>query len=152
MVIEQCPQCGYEPIQHEVICTIPPVSVKRCPKCGWRHEKRDTLHDKRKGEHRMTNMEALRICDKKTVESILVAFASGAVSARWIDPTYNLLVYADQYLSAECTLSQVSKNHGRLIDADKLKQHYAWWGEDSEQKKLFDQIIDLQPTVAEQDE
>ena len=41
----------------------------------------------------------------------------------------------------------------RLIDADKLKQHYAWWeigdGEITyaEAKKRFDTIIDLQPTV-----
>lgn len=33
----------------------------------------------------------------------------------------------------------------KLIDADKLKQHYAWW--DNEDKKIFDTIIDLQPTV-----
>jgi hypothetical protein len=36
----------------------------------------------------------------------------------------------------------------RLIDADKLKQHYAWWGEDDAQKRLFDEIVDRQPTVA----
>ena len=45
---------------------------------------------------------------------------------------------------------------GRLIDADKLKQHYSWWGgligddyvsELVEQKKVFDTIIDVQPTV-----
>ena len=41
----------------------------------------------------------------------------------------------------------------RLIDADKLKQHYAWWeigdGEITyaEAKKRFDTIIDVQPTV-----
>lgn len=103
MFIEQCPLCGYEPIQYEVICTIPPVSVKRCPKCGWRHEERDTLHDKKEGKHCMTNMEALRNCDKQTVEAILVAFAAGTVSARWLDPTYNLMEYADQFLSAEYT-------------------------------------------------
>ena len=39
---------------------------------------------------------------------------------------------------------------GRLIDADKLKKHYAWWGtsgndELEERKKDFDVIIDLQP-------
>ena len=42
---------------------------------------------------------------------------------------------------------------GRLIDADKLKQHYAWWkigdGEITyaEAKERFDTIIDVQPTV-----
>lgn len=39
----------------------------------------------------------------------------------------------------------------RLIDADKLKAHYAWWGNDGaeyrERKADFDTIIDLQPTV-----
>lgn len=42
----------------------------------------------------------------------------------------------------------------RLIDADKLKAHYAWWGdypeeapELAEEKKTFDVIVDLQPTV-----
>lgn len=36
----------------------------------------------------------------------------------------------------------------RLIDADKLKKHYAWWGESDSQKRLFDEIVDRQPTVA----
>ena len=41
----------------------------------------------------------------------------------------------------------------RLIDADKLKQHYAWWEGGSaemtldEAKKTFYTIIDVQPTV-----
>lgn len=39
----------------------------------------------------------------------------------------------------------------RLIDADKLKKHYAWWGNDGEEyrerKADFDVIVDLQPTV-----
>lgn len=34
----------------------------------------------------------------------------------------------------------------RLIDAEKLKKHYAWW-EDDERRHLFDQIVDAQPTV-----
>ena len=33
----------------------------------------------------------------------------------------------------------------RLIDADKLKQHYAWWN--NEEKELFDEIVDAQPIV-----
>lgn len=32
-----------------------------------------------------------------------------------------------------------------MIDADKLKKHYAWWN--NEEKKVFDDIVDLQPTV-----
>lgn len=39
----------------------------------------------------------------------------------------------------------------RLIDADKLKQHFAWWHEGGEeadrQAEIFEQIIDVQPTV-----
>ena len=38
----------------------------------------------------------------------------------------------------------------RLIDADKLKAHYSWWegeGEVDERKRLFDAIVDQQPTV-----
>lgn len=33
----------------------------------------------------------------------------------------------------------------KYIDADKLKRHYAWW--DDEEKKIFDEIIDLQPAA-----
>lgn len=35
---------------------------------------------------------------------------------------------------------------GKLIDAEKLKKHYAWW-EDDERRTLFDQIVDAQPTI-----
>ena len=35
---------------------------------------------------------------------------------------------------------------GRLIDADKLKQHYSWWGDDLE-RQVFDDIVDQQPTA-----
>lgn len=44
----------------------------------------------------------------------------------------------------------------RYIDADKLKKHYMWWGGgftanckdgQKEVKKIFDEIIDLQPTA-----
>ena len=34
----------------------------------------------------------------------------------------------------------------KLIDADKLKAHYAWWG-DTEERYTFDTIIDMQPEV-----
>lgn len=33
----------------------------------------------------------------------------------------------------------------RYIDAEKLKKHYAWWGD--ENKETFDIIIDQQPTA-----
>lgn len=50
--------------------------------------------------------------------------------------------------------SGVSEMARRLIDADKLKQHNAWWAtscneELREYKVIFDQIVDAQPTVAE---
>lgn len=40
----------------------------------------------------------------------------------------------------------------RIIDADKLKQHYAYWESSKydymqEEKKLFDDIVDQQPTA-----
>lgn len=34
----------------------------------------------------------------------------------------------------------------RLIDADALKNHYAWWG-DTEQRRTFDAIVDAQPAA-----
>lgn len=33
----------------------------------------------------------------------------------------------------------------RYIDADELKQHYAWWN--NEDKETFDEIVDAQPTA-----
>lgn len=38
----------------------------------------------------------------------------------------------------------------RLVDADQLKQHYAWWRNGSEMQEyaeMFDSIIDAQPTI-----
>lgn len=39
----------------------------------------------------------------------------------------------------------------RFIDAEKLKAHYSWWDIGSEEhrefKKIFDTIIDVQPTA-----
>ena len=37
------------------------------------------------------------------------------------------------------------KTMPRYIDAEKLKKHYAWWGD--ENKETFDTIIDQQPTA-----
>lgn len=34
----------------------------------------------------------------------------------------------------------------RLIDADALKAHFAWW-KDDDMKAIFTVIVDLQPTV-----
>lgn len=39
----------------------------------------------------------------------------------------------------------------RLINADALKEHYAWWEEVEgycDMKRIFDEIVDAQPTVA----
>lgn len=33
----------------------------------------------------------------------------------------------------------------RLINAEKLKQHYAWWEDD--RQKLFDEIVDQQKAI-----
>ena len=33
----------------------------------------------------------------------------------------------------------------RYIDANELKQHYAWWN--NEDKETFDEIVDAQPTA-----
>ena len=45
-----------------------------------------------------------------------------------------------------CPLIALPDGHGRLIDADKLMKHYAWWGE-CEQKDLFDSIVEQQDTI-----
>lgn len=37
----------------------------------------------------------------------------------------------------------------RLIDADKLKNHYSWWN--NEEKEMFDAIVDAQPTAFDLD-
>lgn len=34
---------------------------------------------------------------------------------------------------------------GKVIDADKLKEHYSWWPQ--EDRNVFDTIVDLQPEV-----
>ncbi len=42
----------------------------------------------------------------------------------------------------------------RLIDADKLKRHFAWWDDNDtveNAKEVFNTIIDLQPTVEERE-
>ena len=50
-------------------------------------------------------------------------------------------------------VGEKGKKMPRLIDAEKLKNHYSWWEGGSremtmdEAKKTFDTIIDVQPTV-----
>ena len=34
----------------------------------------------------------------------------------------------------------------KYISANKLKEHYSWWG-DTEQRQIFDTIVDLQPAA-----
>ena len=52
-----------------------------------------------------------------------------------------------------CPLRSIPAVHGRIIDANKLKNHYSWWGdcggEGAERKQIFDTIVDLQPTIIE---
>jgi len=38
----------------------------------------------------------------------------------------------------------------RPIDADALKIHYSWW-DNGEQKRLFNDIVDAQPTLSKDD-
>ena len=33
------------------------------------------------------------------------------------------------------------------IDKEKLMKHYAWWGDDNENKKIFDEIIGQQEVI-----
>jgi hypothetical protein len=51
-----------------------------------------------------------------------------------------------------CPLIALPENHGPLIDASKLMKHYAWWGENDEQRELFDVIIDQQETIVPAEE
>lgn len=37
MIIYTCPKCG-ENLMSYVITTFPPINVKECCHCGWRHE------------------------------------------------------------------------------------------------------------------
>lgn len=41
--------------------------------------------------------------------------------------------------------SRKERRMNRLINARRLKNHYSWW--EDEKQKLFDSIIDQQPTV-----
>lgn len=52
----------------------------------------------------------------------------------------------------DCPLVAMPEGHGRLIDAGKLMKHYAWWGENDEQRELFDEIVEQQETVVPAEE
>ena len=46
------------------------------------------------------------------------------------------------------TADAISVRHGRLIDAESLKAHYSWLGEDTTLvKKDVDDIVDAQPSI-----
>ena len=55
----------------------------------------------------------------------------------------------------DCPLVELPTPHGRLLDADKLKNHYSWWENGTREMTLdeaktdFDVIVDVQPTVIE---
>lgn len=36
-IVYTCPKCGND-LQEEVICTYPPIHVKKCYSCGWSEE------------------------------------------------------------------------------------------------------------------
>lgn len=37
IVIETCPECGSDLLNYVITC-YPPIPVRYCPHCGWRHE------------------------------------------------------------------------------------------------------------------
>lgn len=41
MIIETCPKCGAT-LMNYVITTYPPISAKKCLKCGWLWEEKQT--------------------------------------------------------------------------------------------------------------
>ena len=42
--------------------------------------------------------------------------------------------------------SNINEAEEKFISATRLKEHYSWWG-DTEEKRLFDTIVDLQPAA-----
>lgn len=41
----------------------------------------------------------------------------------------------------------MEKKEHRLIWADELKRHYAWWGDNDQMKRIFDNIVEQIKTV-----
>ena len=39
-----CPRCG-SPVDVSIGCSIPPVTMYRCTKCGWSHWERDEVQE-----------------------------------------------------------------------------------------------------------
>lgn len=58
----------------------------------------------------------------------------------------------DNERESDCPLISLPEGHGRLIDASKLMKHYAWWGENDEQRELFDEIVEQQDVVVPAEE
>lgn len=65
----------------------------------------------------------------------------------WLKGTgYEAQAIWKEDVDSQPTIDAVAGGAGmRLIDADKLKQHYSWWN--NEEQRTFDQIVDAQPTV-----
>lgn len=42
MIVYACPKCGNE-LEHTVICSLPPIDVMTCHKCGYKNEQRQEL-------------------------------------------------------------------------------------------------------------
>ena len=77
------------------------------------------------------------IVSRREVMASLVAeynrrYSEGGLKLAWIEKAVN-------------DTPALQPSGGRLIDADKLKQHYAWWPEN--ERTVLDQIVDVQPTV-----
>ena len=44
IIVETCPKCGHD-LMDEIICTDPPIPVKRCWKCGWHWEEKQRFEE-----------------------------------------------------------------------------------------------------------
>ena len=42
MIVYTCPKCGHDLLE-EAVTTYPPIYVKRCPNCGWKHETKSNI-------------------------------------------------------------------------------------------------------------
>lgn len=77
------------------------------------------------------------IVSRSAVMASLVAeynrrYSEGGLKLAWIEKAVN-------------DTPALQPSGGRLIYADRLKQHYAWWPEN--ERTVLDQIVDVQPTI-----
>lgn len=42
MIIYTCPKCGKE-LTDKILTIMPPIYIKECLHCGWKHEERDKI-------------------------------------------------------------------------------------------------------------